>query len=708
MKQALLILLSLSLSGSLLCLLLLLARPLLGGRLPKAFFYYAWLPVLLRLLLPFGYGFSLPLVPQAGFEEAPALQLEEQAAPATGQEAASPPPAAAAPEGAAQTHTPAEPAYKQQPQAAFSPWAVLFGVWLVGAAGSLCWYAIAYLTFTRKTRRSLLPPPAEELTLFEVLRAGRPVRLAHSEAVTTPMLVGLARPVIVLPQSSVLPGGEKSLSAALRHELTHYRRRDIAYKWLVVLATSLHWFNPLVYWMRRQISLDCELSCDEAVLRALEPEARMAYGDLLLALAAGCRLPSGATATTLYEEKRQLKARLQGILHYRRPTRAVICTAGALALLLCCCACALFRLDEQQTVQTPAPTTAEADPYADILEQYTQALTQREPDAYPELPVAITNPYWAWQDEDGLLDRIGCARLDLNEDGVEELVLGWAGGEFWNLDEGYVFAIYTLVDGQPVLAAEGWERNLYVIGEDGLLANCGSSSAWQTVWTKYRFDPEAEGFLEAVEQTSASEVGEVWMASGISIPFTLLTGERPLNAAYRAVLMGEAPLLYCGDEQTSKYITEIPALFSPYSSYAIIESFAVVDLDRDGAREVVLSVTDVAGDSGGYLILRQEGDTIYGFPSDPRTFWALKTDGSFDYSAAAGFDDGTARIHFTPGGYTMDKFLRAQGEQFVFDTFFINGQPVSQEDYEDALAQQASKPNAVWYTFQTEQIQALS
>ena len=60
MKEFLLTLLSLSLSGVLLGVLLLVIQRIMGGRLPRAFWYYTWLLVLLRLVVPLGYGLHLP------------------------------------------------------------------------------------------------------------------------------------------------------------------------------------------------------------------------------------------------------------------------------------------------------------------------------------------------------------------------------------------------------------------------------------------------------------------------------------------------------------------------------------------------------------------------------------------------------------------------------------------------------------------------
>ena len=120
------------------------------------------------------------------------------------------------------------------------------------------------------------------------------------------------------------------------------------------------------------------------------------------------------------------------------------------------------------------------------------------------------------------------------------------------------------------------------------------------------------------------------MASGVSIPCTTFASP---ETAFRDVLLGSTSLLYWAEgaeEPVPRTVSEIPALFSPYSDYAGIYQFAVLDLDGDGTTEVVLWVTDVANDMGGYLVLRQEGGRISGYPSHWRTFWNLKTAGTFE------------------------------------------------------------------------------
>lgn len=696
MKEVLLTLLSLTLSGSLLCMLLLLLRPVMGNRVPRAVSYYLWLAVLLRFLIPFGYGITLPQPPQ------PTQEMVRQET--------------ILPERQDQTNTqtapitpPSEPVTVDQPETtqpsapAPSLPGVLVSLWLAVGAGFFFWHIAAYARFSRRVRISLAPPTAEALALFEELGHSRRMKLACSNQVNAPMLLGALRPVIVLPQGGPsLP--PQALAAALRHELTHARRGDIFYKWLVVLVTSLHWFNPLVHWLGRRIALDCELSCDEAVLRALEPEQRMAYGDMLLLLAARPGRPSPWMATPLCQKGKRLKARLLGIKGYRRPGKAAICLTLVLGLAVACCACTVVDLEPQ-----PRAAAGESDPYQPLLIEYELAFLQQQPDLYPDLVSAVIAPYWG-QDH-----QLGYARRDLDGDGSEELLLGWVGGDIWNLDQGYVFAIYTLADGQPVLAVEGWERSLYVVREDNILCHCGSSGAGRTEWRQYRFDPSTEGFLVTLDQVSEPEngeaawsIGEGWMESGVSLPYTPFAGSGV--RAYQDVLLGEAPFL-CVDGSGQKiptFLPDIPLAFSPYSSYAAVTEFAVLDLDGDGSREVVLRVTDVANDMGGYVVLRQEGDEIMGYPSHWRTFWYLKTDGTFTYSYTAGTEDGIASARFGEDGLTLEKHIRCEMEAWEPKAFEVDGRPVSQTEYEAACSAQDQKADAVWYELNETNIQQLT
>ena len=110
-------------------------------------------------------------------------------------------------------------------------------------------------------------------------RHRRPPALRRRGQLAAPMLTGAVRPVILLPDP---PPGGAALRYGLLHELTHLRRRDIWLKALALWVNALHWFDPMMWVMARAVERDTELACDEAVVRALPPEDRGAYGRTIL------------------------------------------------------------------------------------------------------------------------------------------------------------------------------------------------------------------------------------------------------------------------------------------------------------------------------------------------------------------------------------------------------------------------------------------
>lgn len=317
------VLASLSLSGSLAVLVLLLLRPLLRGRVSRRWQYYVWLIAVLRLLLP--------LSPEGSpvgtlFQEAeapPALR----AATAYTPDPDVPFPesgTAAAPERPAPPEVPAAsnpaPAAIRLPDLADA----LVLLWLAGALVLLIWKITSFRAFSRCLRagcREVEDPALLDLLAQAGERLGvrRPVELYENPLAASPLLLGLFRPCVVLPSAAV---PEEAFRHTVLHELTHYRRKDLLYKWLVQLTVCLHWFNPLVWWMAREIDRACELACDEAVLRLLEPGERRAYGDTLLqALEAGGGYRAAQGTVTLGEHAEYMKERLTAIMNYKIPSK---------------------------------------------------------------------------------------------------------------------------------------------------------------------------------------------------------------------------------------------------------------------------------------------------------------------------------------------------------------------------------------------------
>ena len=366
MSDLMKIVLMLSLSGTALAAFLALLRRGLKNRLPHGLFYYLWLLVLLRLIVPVALpvpGLELTLPEPGPIEQT--VEIDPELITAIQQTQNQLPPGTTddqweivtvhgavldngLPMPSAPTKTePRTPWY--EPVWDFLRENFLY-IWLTGAALHFLWFAVSYFRFCRGLKQDCLPLWEHEQALLDDLRGQWRVEACRSPLAQTPMLVGLIRPRIILPETAITT---LQLECILRHELTHLRRRDLLYKWFTVAVTSFHWFNPLMPWLRKEISRCCELSCDEAVIGSMSDDQKRTYGETLLALAAASALPRAVPATTLCEEKKQLKERLVGILKHKHATAVILLLSCLLALLVAGCAAVLGPRMEKDTSAVP-------------------------------------------------------------------------------------------------------------------------------------------------------------------------------------------------------------------------------------------------------------------------------------------------------------------------------------------------------------------
>ena len=149
----------------------------------------------------------------------------------------------------------------------------------------------------------------------------------YTAAVGSPMIVGAIKPTLLLPEMEL---STEQLSLVFRHELIHYRRRDIWYKLLLMLANAIHWFNPMVWLMVHAADRDLELSCDEAVVAGRDEAYREEYGRCLLAVVRAGMSRRTLFTTNFYSGKKTLKNRLATIFDTTKKHRGTLALAALL------------------------------------------------------------------------------------------------------------------------------------------------------------------------------------------------------------------------------------------------------------------------------------------------------------------------------------------------------------------------------------------
>ncbi|HWQ30743.1 MAG TPA: M56 family metallopeptidase [Negativicutes bacterium] len=319
MSEQVRLILSLSLSGSILAAIVYALKPLVRHRLSKSIQYYIWLVVLLRLLLPFS--------PEESLMNGVFYQGQEPAAVAAGTSEAQQGNTEGSGIGSViveSAETKAKAGYYNNDTDHARYLKDLFNqyllyIWLFGAVSVLLVNVAGYLRFSAYMNKTDKPASEEQYKVLKAIyKSGRKVRLVCSSHIATPMLKGILRPCIIIPDEGYR---EEQLRNILLHELSHMKRLDIAVKWLVMLASAIHWFNPLMYFLGKEINRACELACDELAVKDLDRAGKQSYGETLIAVAAEQKLPMGVLQATMCEEKKDLRNRLKAIMNHSKKSR---------------------------------------------------------------------------------------------------------------------------------------------------------------------------------------------------------------------------------------------------------------------------------------------------------------------------------------------------------------------------------------------------
>jgi TonB family protein len=214
---------------------------------------------------------------------------------------------------------------------------LLLAGWAIGAVLFLL-PAFVGLWQLRALRRLSQPWQEGESVLRQAsVDAGfhRRVNVVVCEAVPGPVSCGVFRPLIMLPMDA-RSWRDDDLHRSIIHELEHVRRGDWIIQCLSRAVCACYWFHPLVWIGWRQLILEAERACDDAVLRRAESTA---YADQLVALAE--RLSTAPKRSLLaMANPADLATRVAAILDSRqqrgpagKPWLTLVCVASILLVV---------------------------------------------------------------------------------------------------------------------------------------------------------------------------------------------------------------------------------------------------------------------------------------------------------------------------------------------------------------------------------------
>ncbi|HSZ57853.1 MAG TPA: M56 family metallopeptidase [Tepidisphaeraceae bacterium] len=241
--------------------------------------------------------------------------------------------------------------------AAALPWIALSwiaGVVVLAMRNLGGWFAMQQMRFTGTAAGG---PDAERLarSLSRRLGVSRAVRVLKSSIARTPLVIGLIKPVILLPVSALTELSIAELESILAHELAHIRRYDFAVNLLQTAVETILFYHPAVWLVSSRIRQERENCCDDLALSVTRDRASYVRA---LAAVASVRVTSLVPAAS----SGKLLPRLQRLLgvsdrHVGRPSGW---SAAAVLLTLGLCA-VLFSGSHAQVTDKKAEAAAGAD-----------------------------------------------------------------------------------------------------------------------------------------------------------------------------------------------------------------------------------------------------------------------------------------------------------------------------------------------------------
>jgi beta-lactamase regulating signal transducer with metallopeptidase domain len=258
--------------------------------------------------------------------------------------------------------------------ATYLPW-----LWCVGTPLTFLLLAMGLVGAERLRSSCQLLEGGPISTACDELRGAlgitRQVGIAVCERIATPLLVGVVKPLILLPPAALNGWTTAELEMVLVHELAHVRRWDNAVNLAQRIVESLLFFHPAVWIVSGWVRRDREDCCDAAVVRhTAKPQA---YAELLLALASHQPLAGLATGMAQHPVagriRRILKLEDEPMLVTRKGLTIGVSTVVVAALL----AFALPPSDAEESASRNSTVSRESERVADERAEPTNPTRQR-------------------------------------------------------------------------------------------------------------------------------------------------------------------------------------------------------------------------------------------------------------------------------------------------------------------------------------------
>ncbi|MHC4742353.1 MAG: M56 family metallopeptidase, partial [Planctomycetota bacterium] len=236
-------------------------------------------------------------------------------------------------------------------------------VWLLGVAALSVWLAARF----RQLRRShaaegdgLAVPDWLSESVAESakkLKLRRLPRVVVSKDIASPAVFGILRPTLLLPSRHLAKNLRKDTEHVLLHELAHIKRGDLWVHAVYMVLQIIHWFNPLLWFVRRRLQHLRELCCDASVAWILREQTR-GYRQTILDTAKRLLarpIEPGIGLLGLFEDSSRLLIRLKWLEKktWRYRTLRIIIVMAVIIFMFACVLPMAKTSEAEQSTDSP-------------------------------------------------------------------------------------------------------------------------------------------------------------------------------------------------------------------------------------------------------------------------------------------------------------------------------------------------------------------
>jgi beta-lactamase regulating signal transducer with metallopeptidase domain len=163
----------------------------------------------------------------------------------------------------------------------------------------------------------------------------------------TPMLAGIRKPVIILPEEYNV----NDASHMIIHELCHLKHHDLLLNMLSTIFLCLNWYNPIIWLSCSAFRSDLEVLCDFKVMEMTANKKQ--YASLLLNTSLN-GAPNMPMTTWMSSGKKEIKRRIEYMANFRKPN-FIWTTVIIIAITLLSAGCLAGRVSSTNTKDKWAP-----------------------------------------------------------------------------------------------------------------------------------------------------------------------------------------------------------------------------------------------------------------------------------------------------------------------------------------------------------------